>query len=225
MTGEAVHGTGVDAPVAGSWMRLYEDLLGGIIHSINNTFTVIDVSLELATTEDAARELAAVRGEMTRLEGLVAHITTLLGRSAAQEALEIRPIMDVVLTLHAFDNVTRMVPHTLRITGDVPPVRASYTALLRMMLMITDDAKRAVMTAGGTAEIEIDGNPERVRIRAPGQSVPRRDVLQLAAACGGTFVVADGVQVLELPSLQAVRRQGTTATPQCTITPKRAAES
>ena len=225
MTRAGEGATASDAPVAGSWMFLYEDLLGGIIHAINNALTVIDVSLELASATDATREIASLRAEMRRLEGLVALITTLSGRSAGEEGLELRTVMDVAFSIHAFNTATRMVAHTLRIVGDVPPVRAPRSTLMRLMLLIIDDAKRACMTAGRTVEIEINGDTERVRISAPSRPVRHGDALQLAAACGGTLRVADGIQVLELPSLQRLRRTSATTTPVDAITPKRAAES
>ena len=225
MTATAAGQSGTGAPSAGSWALLFEDLLSGIVHSINNTLTVIGVSLELASTADAAGELAAMRREVAHLERFIALITVISSKSAPAEALEIQAVIDLALSIHAFSNPTRTVSHTLHIVGEIPPVRAPHATLLHLMLLLIDGAKHASLVGGATAHIEIDGDAERVSIRAPGPTFSPVDAIPLAAACGGTFVVTDGIQVLELPSLQSLRRAKATMTPDRTLMPRSAAES
>ena len=226
MTATAAGQSGTEAPPAGSWALLFEELLSGIVHSINNTLTVIGVSLELASSADAAGELAAMRREVAHLERFIALITVISSKSAPGEALEIQAVIDLAFSIHAFSNPTRTVSHTLRIAGEIPPVRAPHATLLRLMLLLIDGAKHASLEAGeATAHIEIDGDAERVSIRAPGPTFSPVDAIPLAAACGGTFVVTDGIQVLELPSLQSLRRAKATMTPDRTLMPRSAAES
>ena len=90
-------------------MLLYEDLLGGIIHSMNNAVTVLGVSLELASVDDERVDAAGLRRELTQLEELIALTATLSSRSAREEALELRAVLDTALAIHALKPATRAV--------------------------------------------------------------------------------------------------------------------
>ena len=192
-------------PVSGAWMLLYDDLLGGIIHSMNNTLTVLAVSLELASIDDERVDAATLRRELTHLEELIALMATLSSKSAREEALELRAVLDIALAIHALNPATRAVKCALEVAGVIPPVRVPRPALMRALLLMIDGAKRVDGAAAAPVPIELSGDADRVIVRARRSDVPSRDEAAFAAACGGKLTIQDGCAVFELPSLQRLR--------------------
>ena len=205
MTAATAGEAGDGLPVAGAWMLLYEDLLGGIIHSMNNAVTVLAVSLELASVDDERVDAAGLRRELTQLEELIALTATLSSRSAREEALELRAVLDTALAIHALKPATRAVKCAVRVAGVIQPVRVPRTALMRALLLMIDGAKRVDGAAAAPVPIDLSGDADRVIVRARVSGVPCRDEAAFAAACGGSLTVQDGCAVLELPSLQRLR--------------------
>src|SRR5436305_9534868 len=109
-------------------MLLHEELLAGIIHAMNNAVTVLGVSLELASPSDPPGDIAVLRREISQLESLIQLTATLSSRSSRDEALELRALVDLALTIHALNPVTRTVRSALQITGELPPVRVPRSA-------------------------------------------------------------------------------------------------
>jgi hypothetical protein len=216
---------GAMSPSAGTWMMLYEDLLAGIIHSMNNVVTVLGVSLELAAPGDPAGDIAALRREIAQLEKLIALTASLSSRASREEAMELRGVLDIALAIHALNPATRTVKCAVRITGEIQPVRVPRAALMRVLLLIIDGAKRADTSAAASVQIDVTGDSERVVVRAPSHGEVGSDARGFAAACGGTLTLVGGSQVLELPSLQRVRRLSAANAPRDTLRPTRASDS
>ena len=209
-------------------MLLYEDLLGGIIHSMNNAVTVLAVSLELASLDDERVDAAALRRELGHLEELIALTATLSSRSAREEALELRAVLDTALAIHALNPATRAVKCAVQVAGIIPPVRVPRIALMRALLLMIDGAKRVDGAAAAPVPIDLSGDTDRAIVRAPLSGVPSRDAAAFAAACGGSLTVQDGCAVFELPSLQRLRARngnGGEHPPREDATPTRASGS
>ena len=205
MTASTAGEGGNGSLAAGAWMLLYEDLLGGIIHAMNNAVTVLAVSLEFASLDDARVDAAGLRRELIHLEKLIALTATLSSRSAREEALELRAVLDIALAIHALNLPTRAVTCAVEVAGVIPPVRVPRPALMRALLLMIDGAKRADGAAAAPVPIQLSGDADRVIVRAPLRGVPSDDEVAFAAACGGTLTVQDGCAVFELPSLQRLR--------------------
>ncbi|CAN5259589.1 hypothetical protein BH09GEM1_BH09GEM1_28640 [soil metagenome] len=193
-----------DSLSAGAWMSLYEDLLAGLVHSMNNTLTVLGMSLELATPDEPP-DIPGLRRELGHVERLTGLAAILSSRSTREEALEPRAALEVALAIHALNSPTRAVECVIRATGPVAPVRVARPVLTRTLLLMIDGAKRAKGTAAAPVPIEISGDEDRVIVRAPLSGHPSRDALAFASSCGASLTVQDGYAVLELPSLQRLR--------------------
>ena len=204
-----------DSPSAGTWPVLFEDLVAGIVHSMNNSLTVLGVSLELAAQDDTPSDTAVLRNELTQLTSLIALTSSLSSRSIRHEALELHSVLDLAVTIHALNSTTRSVPCAVHVTGVVPPVRVSRSVLLRALLLIIDGAKRAHGgdRDGRAVAIEIRGDAESVVIRAPSGTTLSPDAVALATSCGGALIAQDGWALFTLPSLASVRRARRTDEP------------
>ncbi len=202
-----------EAPLAGTWPVLYEDLVAGIIHSMNNSVTVLGVSLELSSEDDLQSDAPVLRRELMKLISLIGLTSTLSSRSIRHEALELRSVLDLALTIHALNPATRSVACAVHVTGVVPPVRVSRSMLLRALLLLIDGAKRAHGADGEGVAIEVTGDAESVVVRAPSGTTLSPDAMALATSCGGTLVAHDGWALFALPSLASVRRASRTEQP------------
>ncbi len=190
-------------------MVLYENLLAGIVHSMNNVVTLLGMSLELASTDDARGDIASLRSEVAQLEQLIALTATLASRSAREEALELREVLEIALTIHALNPSTRAVRCAVHVVGFIAPVRVPRPALLRVLLLMIDGAKQGDGAEAAPVRIDISGDADRVFVRAPFRGVPSRDAVAFAATCGGILAVQEGCVVFELPSLQRLRAKHT----------------
>ena len=197
-------------PLAGTWPVLYEDLVAGIIHSMNNCVTVLGVSLELSAQDDLPSEAAVLQRELKQLIGLIGLTSALSSRTTRHEALELRSVLDLALTIHALNPATRSVACTVHVTGVLPPVRVSRSVLLRALLLLIDGAKRTRGSDGEGVAIEVTGDAESVVVRVPSGPTLSTDALALATSCGGTLVAQAGWALFALPSLASVRRAGRT---------------
>ncbi len=192
---------------AGAWTPLFEELLQGLVHAMNNRITSLSAFAELAAMDGEQIETPLLRNEVARLHAASAQVGLLAHRSPDAEALELAPQITIALDIHAHHPRMRSVACALEQEGNPLPVRVPRWALLRLLLLLIDAAKRAGDEVGGEAvPIQLSGNDVAVRvgIRTPGS--PDTDVLALAATCGGTLTAADGRWLLELPSLLEVRR-------------------
>ena len=114
-----------DPLLTGAWTTLSEELIAGIIHSMNNCATVLGVSLELASPEDVHGDVAVLRHELSQLVSLIGLTSVLSSRSIRVEALELSEVLDTALTIHALGSATRSVKCAAHVNGFVPPVRVS----------------------------------------------------------------------------------------------------
>ena len=192
----------------GAWTLLFEDLLRGLVHSINNRVTALSAFAELSAMDGEALGPDVLRQEITRLYDASALVAILSTRSDDVEALELRPVLEVVLGIHAHHPRMRDISCTIEQSGPVLPVRVPRWALLRLFLLLVDAAKRAGdATKDAVVCMRLSGDDEVVRAFFASPERLSEDALDLAAACGGILVHRDGGTVLELPSLVALRQR------------------
>ena len=203
MSAEAIPAAG-----AAQWAELSDALLAGLVHMLNNRVTALSVCAELATLGDAEMIQGGVlTTEMQRLQRASALLGLLLSRPHSPEALELRPVLDDALALHAHHPRTRLVTCDVSMDGAVQPVRAPRWALLRLMLVLVDAAKDAATEAsrGVTIRLSSDERSARVHALAPGDGGPYGAAM--ASLCGGELAREGDELVLSLPTLLSLRQR------------------
>jgi hypothetical protein len=198
-----------DTPGAAEWLALSDELLAGLMHSLNNRVTAISVCAELAGLGDEQMLAGGVLvAEASRLQKASALVALLPARGHA-EALEIGPVLHDAVAIHAHHPRTRAVECAVEIADATPPVRVPRWALLRVLLMIVDAAKGGAQegTRGASASVRVTGDAHAVRVQASAREGAGVYGAEMAALCGGTLSREDEELVLTLPSLAELRRR------------------
>ena len=191
----------------GTWTALLEDLLSGLVHAMNNRVTALSAFVELAAMDGNQIEPPVLREEITRLHQVNALVGVLARSHDEMEALEIRAVLELAVTIHSHHLRIRATPCTIVQSGVVPAVRVPRWALLRLLLLMVDAARRA-----GTAvhdrgvEVRFSGDEAAVRVQIVSSEPLGDDAESLAGACGGGLTYSAGVCMLQLPSLREIRR-------------------
>jgi hypothetical protein len=193
---------------AAEWLALSDDLLAGLVHSLNNRVTAISVCSELAALGDEQILGGGVlAGEVARLQKTSALLALLPARGHA-EALEIGPVLHDALAIHAHHPRVRAVECGVEIADATQPVRAPRWALLRVLLVMVDAAKAGAQDAeDASTVVRVAGDAEAVRVRANARETGGAYAVEMAALCGGTLSREREELVLTLPSLTALRRR------------------
>jgi hypothetical protein len=201
--------TGQAANEPGNWATLFEELLRGIVHAMNNRITSLSSLVELAAMDDEAPETEKLREEITRLHEVSVFVGVLASRSVEQEALEIHAVAEQALRIHVHHPRTRSVPCTLERGDTALAVRVPRWALLRLLLLMVDAAKRAAPPAAGTSVVvRVTGDEHQVRVHIVSSEPLSHDADELALRCGASLHAHGGEVQLQLPSLQELRRLG-----------------
>jgi hypothetical protein len=189
------------------WSALLEDLLRGLVHAMNNRLTSLSAFAELAALDGEDVETDVLRQEISRMHGACALVALLVSRSTA-EPLEIRPVLDAALEVHAHHPHTRSIPCTVEQHSPVLPVRVPRWALLRVLLLLIDGAKREGDAARlATMCVRITGDETTVRVHVAARGPASREAARFADLCGGRIQSVGDEQVLELMTLPELRRR------------------
>ena len=193
---------------AGAWTSRFEDLLHGLVHAMNNRLTALSAFAELAAMDGEAIDEPVVRQEVTCLHQVSKLIGVLATRYSEVEALELRGVLETALTIHLHHPRTRTVSCTIEQHGLVLPVRVPRSALLRLLLLMVDLAKReGTASADGSVVVRLSGDEQVVRADIVSAEPLGNDAENLAAQCGGVVTYDAGRCRFELPSLVELRRR------------------
>ena len=192
----------------GAWTSLFEELLRGLVHAISNRITALSAFAELAAMDGEPIEAAMLQEEVMRLHQVSALVGVLATRGDEIEALEVRALLDLALTILSHHPRVRPVPCSVEQCGLVLPVRVPRWALLRLLLLMVDAAERAsdAAQASGVA-VQLSGDESTVRVHIVSCEPFGPDAERLAATCGGVLTRRAGTYVLALPSLPELRRR------------------
>lgn len=195
-------------PGAAEWVTLSDDLLAGLVHALNNRVTALSVCAELAGLGDEQMLTdGLLLAEVARLQRASA-LVGLLPARGNPEAMEIGPVLDDAIAIHAHHPRMRSVECSVSVVGPMQPVRAPRWALLRALLVVVDAAKgKAQELEQGTAAVRLVGDERSVCVRAAGRESEGAYAVEMATLCGGTITREDGELVLALPSLTELRRR------------------
>ena len=195
-------------PGVEQWMALSDALLAGLVHAMNNRVTALSVCAELAALGDEEMLSGGVlTGEVNRLQRTSALIGLLPARAQLPEALELRPVLDDAIALHAHHPRMRSIECTLNAHDAMQPLRAPRWALLRLLLILVDAAKESVAESASrtTVQLHSDEYSARVRFTARGDGGPYGAAM--AALCGATLMRDGSELVLTFPSLLVLRQR------------------
>ncbi|MEO6525050.1 MAG: hypothetical protein ABIP93_00330 [Gemmatimonadaceae bacterium] len=198
------------ADLVGDWPKLSDELLQGLVHSLNNRVAALSAFVELARLGDEeANPLTVLPAEIVQLHKVNGLFSMLPERGSEAEALELPLVLEDALRLHAHHPRLRAERCVVVREGMPLPVRTPRWALLRVLLMLVHAAKRtaeSVQGRGGTP-IRVVGDAVTVSVRVTTGGEPSPYLASLAARCGGTCARDGDDLVLRLPSILELRRQ------------------
>ena len=194
---------------ADQWLALSDALLAGLVHNLNNRVTALSVCAELAQLGDEQMISDGMLGsEVSRLQRTAALLSLLPTRATGEpEALELGPVLDDALALHAHHPRMRGADCVVDASNAMQPVRAPRWALLRLLLLLVDAAKELAIAEARAAAVRLTSNESTavVRVAARGDGGPYG--AEMAALCGGALEREGGDLVLTLPSLFLLRQR------------------
>lgn len=193
---------------ADQWMALSDALLAGLVHTMNNRVTALSVCAELAQLGD--QQMIAdgmLSAEVRRLQRATELMALLPARPREPEALELRPLLEDAIDLHAHHPLLRSIECKVEVDGAMQPVRAPRWALLRLLLLLVDAAKAAVGESERATCVRLgsDAAAARVCVKAAGDGGSYG--AEMSALCGGTLAREGDDLVLTLPSLKRLRER------------------
>jgi hypothetical protein len=133
-------------------------------------------------------------------------LLSLLPARGQPEALEIVPVLDDALAIHAHHPRMREVDCHVEVLGTPPPVRVPRWALLRLLLVLVDQAKAAARAAERrSVTVTLSGDARELRLQTPARGSISAYAAAMATLCDGTLLCDEADAVLTLPGLSEVR--------------------
>lgn len=205
-------GSGMPASSALSeWVTLSEALTRGLVHAFNNRFTALSAYAELAAMGDEEFAPAHILpAELLRLQSLNHQLRLLVIDATTPESMEPGSVLDDAVALLAHHPRARTLPCEIVRTASLPPVRAPRWALLRLLMVMIEEARRSAETDGGdhvTLRIGADGDALLVAIDAPLTGY----TAAMASVCHADVSIDAGGVRVRFPSLAALRRRDAAA--------------
>ena len=203
----------IDAPADAAaaladWVELSDALLRGLIHALNNRITALGAFAELAVAGDEEFTPGKILpDEMQRMQQVNRMFRLLLADDQAPEALELAPVIDDAMALHAHHPRLRSLGCELRRGRNVLPVRAPRWALVRLVLLLIEGAKVAHEARGeDVALLHLDGTEDVVTLACRFVGELPAYAVAMAELCGGSLRAEHEEAKLTLPTLLALRR-------------------
>lgn len=194
-------------PGATDWLTLSDELLAGLVHALNNRVTALSVCAELAALGDEQMlGQSVLLDEVGRLQRAAALVGLLPARGHA-EAMEMAPVLADAIAIHSHHPRMRAIACTVEAQAGMQPVRVPRWALLRLLLIMVDAAKRAALDTTESATVRLSSDDSAVRVRVLARESEAPYAVEMATLCGGVLTREGRELVLCLPSLSEVRRR------------------
>jgi len=203
------------------WMGLVEEALHGLHHALNNRIGALSALIELLRLDGVPADGSGFDGltsELVRLEDCSRLVRLLPGDTmASAEALMLEDVLADVFAIHRFLHGVREVPVTIAPPHFVEPVRAERWAIIRVLTLLLNDAKRLAgrLHTGVRVATESDDRWVSVEFTIGAPIVhevpePERGHYSetVANVFGGTVSRGAGTIALRLPTLKARRAAG-----------------
>jgi hypothetical protein len=200
------------------WLDLMDQALQGLHHALNNRIGSLSAHLELLQLDGLPADgsgFDGVTAELTRLEDC-SRLVRLLPRDsvAAEEPLILDDVVADVFAIHRFLHAVRDVAVTIVPTRFVEPVRVERWALVRVLTLLLNDAKRLAARLNAPVRVVAESDDQWVRIEmrvgappvaeTPTSAVGRYAEI-VAKSFGGAVARRAGAVELRLPTLKARR--------------------
>ena len=201
-------GDGSPEPALASWTELSEALMRGLVHALNNRVAALSALSELvALGDDASTTQRVLPGELARLQQVNVLFRLLLTEELPAEAMELAPVLDDALALHAHHSRLRIVRCDVVREENILPLRAPRWALLRLLLLLLEHGKQhAESLDAGATVLHVNGTERMVVLTVSALGAPSPYARDMAERCGATLEFDDGEIIARLPTLLEVRR-------------------
>jgi hypothetical protein len=200
------------------WLELVDEALQGLHHALNNRIGSLSALVELYQLGDLPPDGSGfenLAADLTRL-GECNRIVRLLPRDAVpgEEPLILDDVLADVFAIHRFLHEIRDLQVTIVPTRYVEPVRVERWALVRVLTMLLNDAKRLAQRDRAVVRAVTESDEQWVRVEFRVGSPLVADVPVagrgpyaelVAASFGGIVGRRAGVAELRLPTLKARR--------------------
>jgi len=200
------------------WLSLVDEALQGLHHALNNRIGSLSALVELYQLGDLPPDgsgFESLAADLTRLSECN-RIVRLLPRDSVpgEEPLILDDVLADVFAIHRFLHEVRDLQVTIVPTRYVEPVRVERWALVRVLTLLLNDAKRLAKNIGTVVRAVTESDEQWVRIEFRVGSTPIDAIPEsggghyaeaLAKTFGGVVGRKPGVAELRLPTLKARR--------------------
>jgi hypothetical protein len=207
-----------DAEGAEEWLDLMDQALQGLNHTLSDRIGSLSALIELLQLDGVPADRAGferVGAELARLEDC-SRLVNLLPRDtvAAEEPLILDDVIADVFAIHRFLHDVRDVPVTIVPTRFVEPVRVERWALVRVLTLLLNDAKRLARPLGAAVRVAAESDDHWVSVEFRVGSPPVREVPMshkgryaeiVAKSFGATVGRRPGIAEVRMPTLKARR--------------------
>ncbi len=159
------------------------ELSAKIAHEVNNPLSIISNYLriwerDLEKPEKAHEHLNVVRQELSRIAGIIRQLLDFhRPRKVEKRPLDIRQVIDNVISLVGWQLEERGIAIERSIDGDLPPVTGSPDQLKQVFLNLIINA-RDFISEGGKLKISVSPSKNNIRIvfTDTGPGIPEEDL-------------------------------------------------
>lgn len=199
-------------------MDLMDQALEGLNQTLSDRIGSLSALIELLQVDGVATSKAGferVGAELARLEDC-SRLVNLLPRNAvgAEEPLILDDVIADVFAIHRFLHDVRDVSVTIAPTRFVEPVRVERWALVRVLTLLLNDAKRLARPLGAAVRVAAESDDHWVSVEFRVGSPPVREVPLshkgryaeiVAKSFGATVGRRPGIAEVRMPTLKARR--------------------
>lgn len=200
------------------WLEVVEQALQGLHHALNNRIGSLGALVELYQLGDLSPDGAGfdnLASDLGRLEECN-RVVRLLPRDgvAGEEPLILGDVLADVLAIHRYLHGADGVKVTAVPTHYVEPVRVERWALVRVMVLLLNDAKRLAKACDAVVRVVTESDEQRVcvefQVGSPlvagiPESGGGRYAALVAESFGATVTRRPGACELRMPTLKARR--------------------
>src|SRR5665213_2355639 len=189
------------------WDDLSQLLTRGLLHALNNRIAAIRCGIDLSIMgdEDYTPDKFLPK-ELEQLQAIRHHLQLLVLDDDAPEALELEPLAQLAVALHAHHPRMHATRCVVEKAGEIPPVRLPRPAFLRLLVLLIDDTTvRLGPASPELVPLKISSEESTVAIRFPTPRVPTPYAAAIAAECGARLDRDNDTLVLRVPTLLALR--------------------
>lgn len=200
-------GTKLSSPSA-EWAELSEKLIRGLVHALNNRITALSSFSQLMAMGDQLTPQQILPEELAQLSTVSEHLRALCSERLGSEALEIVPVLAEAVALHRHHPVLRAIRCDVSMLSSLQPIRVPRWALLRLLLVMVDNAKRAAdVAARDGLRIGVQSSEQALAVQffAGAARSPYAD--EMAAFCGASIEWGDDRSIVTFPTLLELRRR------------------